>query len=107
MISQALKTYRKSLNELYQLRVFTGTGASRSKEDFPVHGKQVPGGSSSTLIGQITVELRQVVLLAEDIPFPLNTNHILVINGKEFAIIQFDPRTRNNVTLGFNVKIKG
>lgn len=109
MISQALKTYRKSLNELYYLRVYSGTGQARTPEDLPVHGKQVAGAgaTATTIIGQISEEVRQVVLLAEDIPIPLNTNHRLIINGKEYAIVQFDPRTRDNVTLGFNVKIKG
>jgi hypothetical protein len=105
--STPLKTYRKRLDELFHIRVFTGTGPARTSEDFPVHGKQVPGGSADTLIGAVTEQAQQVILLAEDVPFPLNTNHKLVIITKEYAITKISPRIYHNETLGFDILIKG
>ena len=105
--SQAQRTYVKSLTELFQLRVYNGTGASRTFNDFPVHGKQVPIGGGSVLTGQITEQTRQVVLLGSDVSIPINTTQYLIIEGKQYAIQGFNPRTHNNKTIGYNVFVKG
>jgi hypothetical protein len=107
MPSVAENTYNKSLTESFFVRVYSGTGASRSFIDYPVRGKEIPIGTGSVLTGQITEQHRQIVLHGYDISIPLATTHYLMIQGKQYAIQGFNRRTHRNKTLGYNVLVKG
>jgi len=97
---QATAMYRRAIAnfELVTIRIYSGTGGSRTSVDHDDVQARPVNFDPEELVGPIVQGDRNLIILAEDVPagvtLTMGANCKIVIRGKELQIKSIDDSTR-------------
>ncbi len=92
---QVKASYTKALQDVVSIRRFTGSGLSRTSNDYEAKARMT-GYQEHELSAQILQGDRLAIVYADDLSsiLPVTKNDKVVVRGKELAIIGIDDNKR-------------